>query len=96
MSSFLPVCHDRPELFRDGPPEEIREESCEVKERVVLDEISLPDDLLVGRGIPYKEVSLPDLGGMVIKLDYASVLPEILSRRPMTIASFSLRAVVLE
>lgn len=61
-----------------------------MKERVVLDDISLPDDFLVGRGIPYKEVSLPDLGGIFIKLDYAFVLPEMLSRSPMSIAISSL------
>lgn len=39
-------------------PEDISEDSWEVKESVVLDEISLPDVFLVGRGTEYRDASL--------------------------------------
>lgn len=39
-------------------PEDISEDSWEVKESVVLDEISLPDIFLVGRGMEYRDASL--------------------------------------
>ena len=61
MSSL--VDFDRPEdaRFVCVLPEEIKDDSCEVKARVPLEEISLPDDFFEGRGLPYKDASLVDI-----------------------------------
>lgn len=66
MSSFV-LWDVRDERDEEALVEEIREDSWDVKERVVLDDISFVDFL--DRGAPYKAASLAEvfawLGGML-------------------------------